>query len=173
MPKRVYRNSQFSVEELEMRRKGVRYNLYRVKLPPVAVVLPIFNSDEMLLERQYRGVLGRYMYEVPAGHAKSGESLISCARRELEEETGYRAETIKPMLYEYPAPGSMTEKRSYFVATGLRKGASSPDRSEDIAAERVGIGRVLRMIRQNRISDGKTIVAVLFYTAMKKNGHGL
>ena len=147
MAKVVYKNSVFRVEKLNIRRKGRSYIQYRVDYnTPIVVVLPILGRNQILIERQYRGALGKHIYEIPAGRLNLGESLTGCAKRELEEETGYRAATVKPMFADYPSPGIMGRMRYYFVATGLRKGESSPDEYEEIEVKR-------RCSRQKRSSN--------------------
>ena len=167
MPKTVYKNRVFRVEKLNIRRKGKRFTQYMVNYKtPVVVILPISGKD-VIIERQYRGALQKCLYEIPAGRVDKGESIASCARRELIEETGYRTANLRLMLKDYPSPGIMSSMRHYSVATGLKKGRSSPNKDEDIVVKRMEMKRVVQLIKAHKITDSKTITAILFYNLLK------
>jgi ADP-ribose pyrophosphatase len=131
----------------------------------IVVILALVGRDKVVLERQYRPVLGKYIYEVPAGHIEKGERPMEAAIRELKEETGYGPSRIVPMLSMYACPGLLTEKAYVYIATGLRKGKSRPDPNEHLSVRVVGLKKALQMIETNEIEDAKTIVALLYYSA--------
>ena len=159
LDKLIYRNRILAVYKSE---KG-RYKFVKIKQKDYSVILPFLGADRIIVERQYRVVLGKELYEIPAGHIRYGESPIAAARRELAEETGYVAGSIKPMFRAYMEPGSMTSKATFVIATGLRKGPTHPDRDERIGTKVVSLDQAVRLIKSNKITDGKTIAAILYY----------
>src|SRR6185437_11640924 len=91
-----------------------------------AVMMPVDERGRILLVRQYRLPARQYLWELPAGTVDEGETVLKTARRELVEETGYRAKTWKNIAEFYPSPGFLAEKMTIFLATGLTAGDSSP-----------------------------------------------
>ena len=132
---------------------------------PVASVLPVFENGDILLERQYRSAIRRWVYEIPGGHIDKGESPAAAARRELEEETGYRASRVKMLYTIYESPAGKRQLMSIFLATGLRHGTKQLEESERITIKRVSMKSALSMLMSNEIIDLKTMAAILFYHA--------
>jgi ADP-ribose pyrophosphatase len=119
---------------------------------------------EVLLERNYRYSVGRYITEIPAGTLdKPGESLEECARRELEEETGCRAGRVRQLVALLPSPGFLSERLTIFVAEDVSEGQAAPEPGELIAVLWVPWDETLNMVRRGEIEDAKTIAAVLYY----------
>jgi ADP-ribose pyrophosphatase len=119
---------------------------------------------EMLLERNYRYSVGDYVLEIPAGTLdRPGEEPLACARRELIEETGYRAAALRPLLAILPSPGLLTERLTIFVAEEVTSGPADPEPGEVIEVVWVPWAEVLRMVRDRKIEDAKTITAILYY----------
>jgi len=119
---------------------------------------------EVLLERNYRYSVGRYIMEIPAGTLdKPGESLEECARRELEEETGCRAAHVRPLVSILPSPGFLSERLTIFVAEDVTAGEAAPEPGELITVVWVAWSEALDMVRRGEIEDAKTMTAVLYY----------
>jgi ADP-ribose pyrophosphatase len=132
------------------------------------VILALDNSKNkknpwIVMERQYRYAAGQFMWEIPAGKVETGEDILSAAKRELEEETGYRAKKWKPLVEYFPSPGFLGETMKIFVAEGLMPGNTNPDDDELIELRLIKLSDVLKMIGKGAIIDGKTLTSVLLY----------
>jgi ADP-ribose pyrophosphatase len=148
--------------------EALRYRgstFYFLDLPDVVVMLPLVANGRIVLERQYRPVIGKYIYELPAGKLKRRESPRKAAFRELKEETGYTASDLTFLLKAYTSPGVMTHFTHFYVASGLRKGKTMLDRDENISLTTVTLEKALQMIKTNEIEDSKSIVALLYYSS--------
>src|SRR5665213_4042298 len=98
-----------------------------------AVIMPVDEKKRILLVRQYRLPARQYLWALPAGTVDPGEKPLHTARRELVEETGYRAKKWTKLAEFYPSPGFLTEKMTIYLATGLTAGESKPMEDERIA----------------------------------------
>ena len=109
------------------------------------------------------------MLEIPAGTLEKGEKPKTCALREIQEETGYKAKNMTHFLTYYPSVGYNTEAIHCFVATGLTKvGDLKLDYDEVMSVVKMDFTRLLSMIKAGKIIDSKTICAALTYAAKKK-----
>jgi ADP-ribose pyrophosphatase len=133
-------------------------------------MLPFIGRNTILLEYQYRPVLKKYIYELPAGHIDKGETPEHAAKRELEEETGFAPKTLKLMFKAYSTPGSSAQMYNCFVATGLHKSNVHLEKDPDeiISIKRVSLDKIMQMVKSKKIIDTKTIAAVLYYTTFLK-----
>jgi len=131
--------------------------------PGGAVVVPVFDNGDVLMIRQFRYPIGKIIYELPAGKLDPDEEPELCARRELEEETGYRADAYEKLTAFYTTPGFCTEKLHIYLATELTKlesGQNLEEGEESITVERIPLQQTLDMIEAEKIVDGKTIVGL-------------
>lgn len=133
-----------------------------------AAMLAIENG-KIILVKQHRFPHG-YVLEIPAGTMDKGEKdPKKCAFRELKEETGYEAKKMIPLIKYYPSIGYNTEIIHCYVATGLKKSSKLKlDDDEILSVVKIDFKKVLRMILSGKITDSKTICAVLAYTIKKK-----
>ena len=132
-----------------------------------AVMMAVDGRNRVLLVRQYRLPVRASLWELPAGRLDPGEKPLQAARRELEEETGYRARTWKKLLTFFPSPGYVSEKMTVYLATDLIKGQPKPMDDERIRSRWFTSSELRRMIRTGRLIDGKTIAAFLAWSALK------
>lgn len=134
---------------------------------PGAVAVIAVKEDgpdpKLLFVRQYRYPVKQVTLEIPAGKLSKGERPLPCARRELEEETGFRAGKVKHLLSFWPTPAFADEIIHIFVARNLRSGTFNPDADEFIEPIVLPLSRALQMVRRGRIRDSKTIVGLLAY----------
>jgi ADP-ribose pyrophosphatase len=121
----------------------------------------------LVMERQYRHAANQYLWELPAGKLEAGETPLDGAKRELEEETGYRAKKWKPLVEYYASPGFLGESMKVFLAEGLQAGDAHPEEDEEIELRLVKLSDALKMIEKGAILDGKTLTSVLLYARIK------
>jgi ADP-ribose pyrophosphatase len=133
-----------------------------------AVMLAVDSRGRVLLVRQYRLPARRYLWELPAGRLDPGESALAAARRELLEETGYRARRWRKLVSFYPSPGFLAEKMTIFVATGLAAGESAPMEDERIEVGWFAPREIERRIAAGKIEDAKTILGVLMWRRFQR-----
>lgn len=133
-----------------------------IEHPGAALIVPFLSSDRIVFLRQYRVVMKKELYELPAGTKDKGESPLACARRELPEETGYSARKIKKLGFIYPVPGYSTEVIHIFKAEGLKPQKAEQDFDEIIRTVVLSRAQVRKLFRQGKIHDAKTICALAF-----------
>ena len=117
----------------------------------------------IVMEHQYRHAAKQYLWELPAGKLEQDEDPLVGAKRELEEETGYRAKKWKPLVEYYGSPGFLGESMKVFLAEGLVAGDAHPEDDEDIDFRLVKLSEIVEMIEKGGIKDGKTLCSVLLY----------
>jgi ADP-ribose pyrophosphatase len=138
--------------------------------PGDAVVILPRDGDEFLLIRQWRSPIGAYIYEAPAGTMELGEDPMQTAKRELIEETGMAAGSLKAFGYIYTTPGFTDERLWLFEATDLTPSREhAPDDDEIIEPVRFSASQIRTMIRTGEIVDAKTIC--IFYRWMDESAH--
>ncbi len=132
--------------------------------PGGAVIVPVLPDNRIILVRQFRYPIQQFIYELPAGKLNPGEDPAYCARRELEEETGYTAGSMKPLTAIFTTPGFCNERLFLYFATDLKpskRGQQLEEGEASLTLEIVTYQRALRMIEQQEIVDGKTICGIL------------
>jgi ADP-ribose pyrophosphatase len=137
------------------------------------VILAVDESGDeprVLLERQYRYAAQSYLWELPAGRIDPGESALAGAKRELIEETGYRAKKWKRVLHFYASPGFLDETMEIFLARGLTLGEAQPEADEVIECHLVPLTEAIEMIFSGKIHDGKAIAGVLWLAEAIRRG---
>jgi ADP-ribose pyrophosphatase len=120
-------------------------------------IVPILEDGRVVLVRQYRYAAATELLEIPAGTLEPDEAPENCARRELEEETGFKCREIKKMMEIFLAPGYSTEKIHIYLATGLSEAKMRLEEDERINVEKVPISTALEMVSSGKIQDAKTI----------------
>ncbi|AXC09748.1 ADP-ribose pyrophosphatase [Acidisarcina polymorpha] len=137
------------------------------------VILAVDDSQSkrdpmIVMERQYRHAAGQYIWELPAGKIDGDESRLAAAKRELIEETGYRAKKWSPLVRYFASPGFLGEWMQIFLAEGLTLGDARPEEDERIDLYLISLSEVLRLIDAGAILDGKTLIGVQFYARNRK-----
>jgi len=132
------------------------------------VVMPIFPNGDVLLIRQYRHSVGTFLWELVAGRIDPGESSLFAAKRELREETGYRARRFRKLLHLFPTPGFLSEFLDLYAAEGLIPGAATPEDDEKITARRFTCPQLERLIRTGKLHDAKSVAGLLYHLHFRR-----
>lgn len=156
------RHFSFKTDEVELP-SGKTTTRDTVDHPGAVAIVPILDDGRILLVRQYRYAAGKELLEIPAGTLEQGEAPDTCARRELKEETGYTAGSMRKVLAMYMAPGYSNEVIHLYLATDLKAGEQKVENDEAITIEPYGPDELLAMMEKNTIEDAKTIAGVLSY----------
>lgn len=129
--------------------------------PGGVCILPVDNEENVYLVEQYRYAAESMMLEAPAGKLEPGEDPFLCAKRELMEETGCSADNWISLGEVYTSPGFSTEKLHLYLATDLKNGNPCPDEDEFVELKIMKLSELLQLIEDNKIYDGKTVIAAL------------
>ncbi|HKX46760.1 MAG TPA: NUDIX hydrolase [Planctomycetota bacterium] len=132
-----------------------------IRHPGASAVVPFLDDERVLLIRQYRYAAGGTIYEVPAGKLDAGEAPETCARRELEEETGYRAARFERLATIWTTPGFTDERIHLFAARELTRGTQRLDHDEMIELVPMTLAEALDRVWSGEISDAKTALALV------------
>jgi ADP-ribose pyrophosphatase len=123
----------------------------------------------ILIERQYRHAAGQFLYELPAGRIEPGEAPLAAAKRELIEETGFRAKRWSKLVRYYASPGFLAETMQVFLAEDIRPGVAQPEPDEKITLHQIPLSELLARIETGKILDGKTILSALLFARRFSN----
>ncbi|HEY0062275.1 MAG TPA: NUDIX hydrolase [Telluria sp.] len=148
-------------DRVKLPNDAVTYREY-IKHPGAVVILPVFDDGRVLLERQFRYPLDRVFIEFPAGKIDPGEDTLACAKRELQEETGYTAATWQFISTIHNAIAYSDEHLDIFVARGLTAGPQQLDEGEFLDLFTATIPELLDMVRKGQITDVKTIIGAFW-----------
>src|SRR3989304_4520915 len=133
-----------------------------IEHPGSAAIIPFITKDEIVLIQQYRHAVKELIYEIPAGTLDEGETFITCAERELEEEIGYKAGKLEPLIILYPSPGILSETMHIFKATNLVKTETNHQVDESIKGTiQVKLSEALEMVKKGLLRDAKTVCSIL------------
>lgn len=136
--------------------------------PGAVAVIPFLSADKIILVCQYRYPIGKLTWEVPAGKLDKNEAPGLCVKRELEEETGFKAKKIKKLISFWPTPAFSNEVLHVYAAFGLVESIKSPDEDEFIEHKIFSFKDALKLVKNGRIMDSKTIIALLYWEAFGK-----
>lgn len=136
------------------------------------VILPVDASrnaedPEIILIRQYRHAAGQFLLELPAGRIDAGEKPMAAGKRELIEETGFRAKRWSRLARYFASPGFLGEWMEILVAEDLREGDATPEEDEHIEIVRTPLSEAVRMVRDNQIHDGKTLIGLSIFSMQR------
>ena len=132
-----------------------------IRHPGACAIVPLFDDGRVLLERQFRYPHGREFIEIPAGKLEKGEPPLDTAKRELLEETGYTAGEWTRIGVIHPAIAYTDEAIELYVAKKLRKQERNLDEGEFLELVILPLAEAIAMIRDGRITDAKTVAALL------------
>lgn len=157
-------NLQIDTLHLEGKEKQIEIVLH----PGAVVIIPEIDNQVILI-RQWRRVVGKIIYELPAGTLEKNEDPLECAKREIQEEIGYKSNQINLLGGFYSAPGYCSEYLYVYHATGLEESSLQEDLDEGMDNVQVTKQKIYSMIKNNEIEDAKTIAAFLMYQLWEKS----
>lgn len=158
---------------------GVRARRDVIRHSGSIVVLAVDHSSaskksqpRILLEHQYRHAAQSMMWELPAGRIDEGETPLAAAKRELIEETGYRAKKWRQILFFYVSPGFLDETMTIYLAEHLALGVAEPEADERIEAKFFNLSKAKKMVLDGAIRDAKTISGILWLAEHRRPFRG-
>jgi ADP-ribose pyrophosphatase len=169
--KLAYRGKVFSVFSDKVEEPGGQINTRDVIRHNGSIVILAVdeskdpNDPEIILERQYRHAAGQVLIELPAGRVEPGEAPLAAAKREMIEETGYRAKRWTMLTKYFASPGFLGEWMQIYLAQEILEGEAKPEADENIEVFRMPLSQVLALIAENKIHDGKTLIGVMLYAS--------
>jgi ADP-ribose pyrophosphatase len=150
-----------SIEEVRLPNGHIAY-LELIRHPGASAVVPVDASGNVILVRQYRHATGSFLLEVPAGTLDApDEAPEDCARREVEEETGYRVGRLVPLGWVWTTPGFTDEKIWLYLALDLVPTRSAPEDDEVLTVETLPLTEAARRAVSGEIVDAKSVCALL------------
>ena len=165
---KIYEGKILDLSVYDVKIEGRKVRREVIEHRGAAAMLAFDEENKIILVKQHRFPHG-YVLEIPAGTLEKREDPIKCAFRELEEETGYSAKKMTPLITYYPSIGYNAEIIHCFLASGLKKTSDLKlDDDEILSVVKMDLKKVLSMIKTGKIQDSKTICAVLTYAAKKK-----
>lgn len=163
----VYRCSLFQVTEDKARDAKTGFEIRRsvVRHAGSAVMMAVDEKKRVLLVRQYRLPAGKNLWELPAGRLDPGEKPLQAAKRELIEETGYRARKWSKLASFWVSPGYVQERMTVYLAEDLTAGTATPMEDERIEVRWFAKKELQAMIRDGKIEDAKTMIGYFMWQA--------
>lgn len=140
----------------------------KVEHPGAALVVP-FLGDKVIFIRQYRAVIDKYIWELPAGKLDPAETPYCCAKREVREETGYLIRGLKKIGFIYTTPGFCTEKIHIFKAVCYAREKAERDEDEMIRVRCLSVPEIHKLFITGKINDSKTVAALGFAGILSQN----
>jgi ADP-ribose pyrophosphatase len=174
--KLAYKGKVFSVFTDKVKEPGGHINTRDViRHNGSIVILAVDESKDpqdpdIILERQYRHAAGQFLIELPAGRVEPNEAPLAAAKREMIEETGYRAKRWTLLTKYFASPGFLGEWMQIYLARDIREGISTPEADEHIEVFRLPLSQALALVAANKIHDGKTLIGLMLYDAARRSG---
>jgi ADP-ribose pyrophosphatase len=174
--KLAYKGKVFSVFSDKVKEPGGSINIRDVIRHNGSVVILAIDESrnpadpDVVLERQYRHAAGQFLIELPAGRIEPGEAPLAAAKREMIEETGYRAKRWTLLAKYFASPGFLGEWMQIYLARDIREGAATPEADENIEIFRLPLSEALALVAANKIHDGKTLIGLMLYDDARRSG---
>jgi len=158
----LFKGRAFSVIERSFEVRGRRISYDVVRRRPAVVIMPL-DGGTVYMIKQFRGSIGKWLWEFPAGTLEEGEDPRSCALRELEEETGLKAGRLEELGKFFASPGYTDEVLYSYLATDLEVGESELEEDEILKVFRFPLREVVQMTIRGEIEDSKTLATLALF----------
>ncbi len=165
--KEVYRCGLFRVTEDDAMEGDFEIKRSIVRHIGSAVMMAVDEKKRVLLVRQFRLPAENFLWELPAGRLDEGETPLQAAKRELKEETGYKAKKWQKLTSYFPSPGFLQERMTIFLATELTAGEATPMEDERIECRWFSRRELDELIRAGKVEDGKTMIGFLLWKQLR------
>ncbi len=167
--KEILKNKLFTVVD-EVARDNSGFEIHRniVRHPGSAVMMAVDETERILLVKQFRLPAAKDLWELPAGRIDPGETALQAAKRELHEETGYRAKKWAKLISYWASPGYVAEKMNLFLALDLTPGEPRPMGDERIEVAWYTRKQIAALIHSGKMEDGKTLVGYFMWLEYRK-----
>jgi ADP-ribose pyrophosphatase len=136
--------------------------------PGAVAVIPVLSKTKIILVKQYRYPVKQVTFEIPAGKLQKGENPLFCVKRELAEETGYKAGLVKKLVTFWPAPAFSTELLHIYLAKNLTHVGHNLDDDEFLDRLIVSPETAVRWVKEGKIRDSKSMIGLLMYFSLYK-----
>jgi ADP-ribose pyrophosphatase len=163
----IYKGKVINLKIEKVSKEGKTKKTEIIEHKGAVVMLPIDEKENIIFIKQYRRAIKKTIIELPAGTLEKNEDPKICAARELQEEIGYKPNTLVSIGDFYTTPGFCTEVIKIFIAKDLEKSPLKKDLDEEITPFFLSFKKAEDMIKKNEIKDGKTIVTFFLYKALK------
>ncbi len=164
-----YANSLFQVtEDVAVAKDGHEIKRAVVRHPGSATVLIVDAKKRILLVKQYRMPVGGYVWEIPAGKIDPGENALQAAKRELKEETGFKAKKWTKLVGFWASPGFLAERMTIYLAEDLVAGEAQPTEDERLETKWFTSKEIEAMIAAGKLDDAKTLLGYLLWKRAKR-----
>lgn len=149
-------------DQVQLPNGGIGHREY-ILHPGAAAILPVLDTGEILLVEQYRHAMKQVFLEIPAGKKDKGEDPLATAKRELEEETGYKADKIEFLTEIHPVIGYADEVIYVYRATGLVSGPQRLDPGEFLELKKFTSDELKEKVKRGEITDVKTLISLFWH----------
>ena len=156
-------------EDLALDPEGFQIKRAIIQHQGSAVIMPVDENGRLLLVKQYRLPARKYLWELSAGRLDPGETALKAAKRELTEETGYKAKKWSKLVTYWASPGFLAETMTIYLAEELTAGKQQPMEDERIETQWFTAKEIGEMIDAGKIQDGKTIIGYSLWERRKRN----
>jgi len=158
------------VETSQIKPSGEPRSRKWIRHPGAVAIVPMLSPDRVCLIRNVRVAPGATLLEIPAGTLDHPEGPDATAHRELIEETGYRAKSMRKLCEFYTSPGITNELMHLYVATDLEPGSQDLEDGEEIETLDVPWSEAVQLALSGQIRDAKSLVGILLYEQMRQSG---
>lgn len=163
------RRAVLSIADVELP-DGVRFEQYVLRIPPAVMVVVLDDAERVLMMRRHRFIVDRWVWELPGGYVDPGEDPAVCAAREVEEETGWRPQTMEPLAAFQPMVGTIDQHNQLYLSRGATPTGAAPDINEAESVAWIPLADTRRQLADGEIVGAGSVVGLLAVQLAKAEG---